>query len=63
MIPQRTTPAPRWLPLSLTALAYLAGTATGSDGKQYLLQADMRAMQGRYVAEDGSRQRGLFAFI
>jgi TAT (twin-arginine translocation) pathway-exported protein len=46
-----------------TALAYLAGTATGSDGNQYNLEADMRAMEGAYVAEDGTRQRGLFAFI
>jgi hypothetical protein len=47
----------------LTALAYLAGTATGSDGKRYLLEADMRAMQGRYIAQDGTRQQGLFGFI
>jgi hypothetical protein len=46
-----------------TALAYVAGTATGSDGRQYNLEADMRAMEGAYVAEDGTRQRGLFAFI
>jgi hypothetical protein len=46
-----------------TALAYVAGTATGSDGNQYNLEADMRAMEGAYVAEDGSRRRGLFAFI
>jgi len=46
-----------------TALAYVAGTATGSDGKQYNLEADIRAMEGTYIAEDGSRQRGLFAFI
>ena len=44
-----------------TALAYVAGTAT--DSKQYNLEADMRAMEGAYVAEDGTRQRGLFAFI
>jgi hypothetical protein len=30
-------------------------TATGSDGKQYNLETDMRAMQGTYVATDGSR--------
>jgi hypothetical protein len=46
-----------------TALAYVAGTATGSDGQQYNLEADMRAMEGTYVATDGTRQRGLFAFI
>jgi hypothetical protein len=47
----------------VTALAYLAGSATGSDGNQYNLEADMRAMEGTYVATDGTRQRGLFAFI
>jgi hypothetical protein len=46
-----------------TALAYVAGTATGSDGQRYNLEADMRAMEGDYVATDGTRQRGLFAFI
>jgi hypothetical protein len=46
-----------------TALAYLAGSATGSDGRRYHLEADMRAMEGTYVATDGTRQRGLFGFI
>jgi hypothetical protein len=46
-----------------TALAYVAGSATGSDGRRYNLEADMRAMEGAYVATDGTRQRGLFAFI
>jgi hypothetical protein len=47
----------------VTALAYHAGTATGSDGKQYNLETDMRAMSGTYVATDGTRRHGLFAFI
>jgi hypothetical protein len=47
----------------VTALAFHAGTATGSDGKRYNLETDMRAMEGSYIAEDGSRQRGLFALI
>jgi hypothetical protein len=47
----------------VTALAYHAGTATGSDGKHYNLETDMRAMEGTYIAENGTRQRGLFAFI
>jgi TAT (twin-arginine translocation) pathway signal sequence len=46
-----------------TALAFHVGTAIGSDGKQYDLETDMRAMEGTYVAENGTRQRGLFAFI
>jgi hypothetical protein len=44
-----------------TALAYHVGTATGSDGRQYDLETDIRAMEGTYVAEDGSRRRALFA--
>src|SRR4029450_4417688 len=47
----------------VTALAFHVGTATGSDGKQYNLETDLRAMEGSYVAEDGSRKRGLFALI
>jgi hypothetical protein len=44
-----------------TALAYHAGSATGSDGRRYDLETDIRAMEGSYVAEDGSRKRALFA--
>jgi D-alanyl-D-alanine carboxypeptidase len=44
-------------------LAFHAGTATGSDGKRYNLETDMRAMAGTYIAADGSRQHGLFALI
>jgi hypothetical protein len=44
-----------------TALAYHAGAATGSDGRRYDLETDIRAMEGTYVAEDGSRRRALFA--
>jgi hypothetical protein len=44
-----------------TALAYHVGTATGSDGRRYDLETDIRAMEGSYVAEDGSRKRALFA--
>jgi hypothetical protein len=47
----------------VTALAYHAGSATGSDGRRYNLETDMRAMEGTYIATDGTRQRGLFAFI
>ena len=46
-----------------TALAFHAGTAKDSDGKQYNLETDIRAMEGTYIATDGSRQRGLFALI
>jgi hypothetical protein len=46
-----------------TALAYLIGSAAGSDGRQYNLEADIRAYKGRYIAEDGSRHFGTFGFI
>ena len=46
-----------------TAVAYHAGTATGSDGERYFLETDMRAMKGTYVAADGTRRRGVFGFI
>ncbi|HET9558969.1 MAG TPA: hypothetical protein VFS70_17665 [Actinomycetota bacterium] len=42
----------------VTALAFHVGTATGSDGRRYNLETDMRAMEGTYIAEDGSRRRG-----
>jgi hypothetical protein len=46
-----------------TALAYLLGTATGSDGEPYNLEVDIRAFEGRYVAEDQSVNFGTFGFI
>jgi hypothetical protein len=46
-----------------TALAYLLGTATGSDGEQYNLEVDIRGFEGKYVAEDGSVNFGTFGFI
>jgi hypothetical protein len=46
-----------------TAFAILAGHAEGSDGKTYNIEVDLRVMAGEYVAEDGSRQQGTFAFF
>lgn len=46
-----------------TALAYHAGTATGSDGNEYLFFTDMRVMQGEYVSADGTHHRGPFVLI
>lgn len=46
-----------------TALAFVIGEATGSDGVTYGLEVDIRAMEGNYVAEDGSHQEGAFALI
>jgi len=46
-----------------TALAYLLGTAAGSDGVEYGLEVDVRAFEGEYKAADGSANHGLFALI
>jgi hypothetical protein len=45
------------------ALAYLKGRATGADGHRFRMQDDMRVMTGTYLALDGSRHVGSFAFI
>jgi hypothetical protein len=45
------------------ALAYLGGTATDSNGNNYLVGSDMRVFQGEYVSGDGSHHRGTFVFI
>lgn len=45
------------------AMAYLLGSATGSDGKTYDQFHDMRIMRGVYVDSEGRRQSGTFAFI
>jgi hypothetical protein len=46
-----------------TASTVLGGQAEGSDGKTYNVESDLRVMAGEYVAEDGSRQQGTFAFF
>lgn len=46
-----------------TALAYVIGTVSGSDDVTYGLEADIRAFEGKYIAADGSRNRGTFAMI
>jgi hypothetical protein len=46
-----------------TAFTLLDGQAEGSDGKTYDVHSDLRVMQGEYVAEDGSRHQGTFAFF
>jgi hypothetical protein len=45
-----------------TALAFVIGSAKGSDGNTYNLEVDIRAYEGEYVA-GGSTQRGAFALI
>jgi hypothetical protein len=46
-----------------TAFAVLSGQATGSDGKTYNVEFDVRVMEGEYIAEDGSHHRGTFGFF
>jgi hypothetical protein len=46
-----------------SAVAFHVGTATGSDGKTYSLETDLRAFKGAYVASDGTQRSGAFAFI
>jgi len=46
-----------------SALGYLGGTATDSNGNNYVVGTDMRVFQGEYVSADGSHHRGTFVFI
>lgn len=46
-----------------TAFAVVSGTARGNDGEMYNVEFDVRAMEGEYIAEDGSQRRGAFAFL
>ncbi len=49
-----------------TALAYLAGTATGNAGytqRSFNTVVDIRAFQGDYVALNGPQRSGTFALI
>ena len=46
-----------------TALAFHIGEARGSDGHTYNLETHMVAMEGKYVAVDGTTRHGSFAFI
>jgi len=45
------------------AVAYLVGSARGSDGATYNLETDVRAYSGKFVAADGTTHHGKFAFI
>jgi hypothetical protein len=46
-----------------SAVAFHAGTATGSDGATYNVETDLRAYKGSYIAADGRRRFASFAFI
>jgi hypothetical protein len=45
------------------AVAILVGSATGSDGKRYNVETDLRLYEGTYIAENGTRHEGTFGFI
>ncbi|HLZ70218.1 MAG TPA: hypothetical protein VKV26_09970 [Dehalococcoidia bacterium] len=47
----------------LIALAHYQSPATDNAGNTLILESDCRAMAGEYIASDGSRKRGAFAFI
>src|SRR6266516_3947364 len=46
-----------------SALTYIVGTATDSEGNSYDMSTDMRVFSGTYVSEDGSVLHGTFGFI
>lgn len=39
------------------------GKPRAADGKTYNVEFDLRVMEGKYVAEDGSHHRGAFGFF
>jgi hypothetical protein len=47
----------------MTAMTFLTGTVTGSDGQERGLEVDLRVSEGEYVGADGSRRHGAFAMI
>jgi hypothetical protein len=47
----------------VVAQAYHVGTVTGSDGKTYNLETDVRAFKGEFVAADGTYHSGTFALV
>lgn len=48
---------------AVVAMAYHVGSATGSDGKTYNLETDVRAFQGEFIAADETHHRGTFALL
>jgi len=46
-----------------SALAYLSGTATDSNGNTYNVGSDTRLYRGEYISSDGTHHRGIFVFI
>ena len=49
--------------LGFSAIAFLAGEVTGTDGITYDAFHDMRVISGLYRDEDGGLNQGTFAFI
>ncbi len=46
-----------------TAMAYMGGRATDTEGKDFDLAVDLRVFRGDYIDADGDRSRGTFGFI
>jgi hypothetical protein len=46
-----------------SGVANINGTGTDSHGNAYSFNVDMRVMKGLYIARDGTRHRGTFAFV
>jgi len=47
----------------VVAATEVQGSAVGSDGSEYWFDADMRFMEGSYVAVDGRLRDAAFAFV
>jgi hypothetical protein len=47
----------------VVAATEVQGETVGTDGSEYWFDADMRLMEGEYVAVDGRLRRGAFAFV
>jgi hypothetical protein len=45
------------------AVAFHAGKAMASDGKQYNLETDIRAFEGRFALADGTKHEASFGFV
>jgi len=47
----------------LVALAYLRGRVRDATGHRWVMENDIRILQGDYVSADGVHRRGTFAFV
>jgi hypothetical protein len=47
----------------LVALAYLRGRVRDATGRRWVMENDIRLLQGDYVSADGIERQGTFAFV